>query len=120
MSAKHTFGPLVPALLTDKRHKSISLMAPAATDVAGHQNVLVASCSAVHVYFEEAQANADRIALCWNAHDKMKKLLMDSQQYLIAWRYEYADKPNDAHNNAQRDRIDATLKRYEELLKELG
>lgn len=42
--------------------------------------------------------------------------LEGSWQYLVAWRFEYADKPNDEHNNAQRDRIDAQIRKVEAVI----
>lgn len=39
--------------------------------------------------------------------------LEGSWQYLIAWRYEYVDKPQNEHNAAQQDRIDAQIRKVE-------
>lgn len=66
-----------------------------------------------------------------NVHDNEKRArlislapeladeLRGNFQYLIAWRYEYANKPNDAHNNSQRDLNDAAIWRTEALLSKM-
>jgi hypothetical protein len=58
------------------------------------------------------EANLHLIA----AAPDMLSALNNALQYVIAWRYEYASKPQDKHNNEQRDRIDATLRQMQEAI----
>ena len=57
--------------------------------------------------------NADANAALIASAPDLLAALEGSRQYVIAWRYEYASKPQDEHNNSQRDLIDASIRKIE-------
>jgi hypothetical protein len=62
-------------------------------------------CGATIAEYVGEEANARLIA----AAPDLLAALEHSRQFVMTWRFEYADKPRTEHNDAQRYRIDSAL-----------
>lgn len=100
----HTPGPWYIGKVYFNRHEGASLDGNITTvKMPGACEAPVVSLGAPK---PEIEANAKLIA----AAPDLLDALQDCLQFVVAWRFEYADKPQDKHNNAQRDRIDTALR----------